>query len=227
MSNKAPWFRLDGDRWQSETRGLTLQERAIYIDLLVEMHRREEPLSDDWLDQVRSIMRARPTTFYPAIGRLVALGLFVRVDSGLWSDFMEGEIENRGSRTERARRRNLAKSCSKSEKTPAKNPTKSTPDRFYGDRDIEGRAPRAPSIDRNNFIECGTPSPDGEASTMTAIDLANIEIEEAIYEACAAAIEGHLDYYDLCGVVDEDDDDDIGWDEGRDEDERHSKRGKQ
>ncbi|MCO6387933.1 DUF1376 domain-containing protein [Aliihoeflea sp. 40Bstr573] len=114
MSNSnAPWFRLRGDRWKADTRGLNSAEKGIYIDLLVEMHDREEPLSDVWLEQVRSLTRVRAKTFYDAIDRIVVLGLFARIDGGLWCDFMAGEIEQRGKRSAHARQ-NSEKSRQKS-----------------------------------------------------------------------------------------------------------------
>lgn len=118
MSNdNAPWFRLRGDKWKADTRGLNPQEKAVYIDLLVEMHEREAPLSDAWLEQVRSITRARPKTFFAGIEKLIALGLFVRTDDGLWSHFMASEIANRRGRSEKARR-----SANKSRQNPDQNP---------------------------------------------------------------------------------------------------------
>lgn len=266
MSNKAPWFRMFGDRWQSETRALTLQERAIYIDLLIEMHRREEPLSDDWLKQVCSIIRARPTTFFPAIERLVALGLFVRVDAGLWSEFMEGEIENRGRRTERARynsaksRCNTETSCSNSAENMKNLPQKSEQNQRAGAAiEIQSKIYReapvgaSPYVDtEREFVSSSGPPPANAGRSMSAIDEANLELEEIMRADYAALHEGRLAYdlEDVCGCNEEDylgddDDDDIGdedvadvmdhehawileaWDEGRGDAERQSRGGNQ
>jgi len=153
MSNEnAPWFRLRGDKWKADTRGLSLQEKAIFMDLLVEMHEREEPLSDDWLDQVRSITRTRPSTFYPAIKRLVSLGLFVRIDDGLWSKFMDGEIENRQKRSDKARR-SSEKSRRKSAQNPKNQQGKSQQNQRSSSAihtDTYTEAPKGASGDRDN-----------------------------------------------------------------------------
>lgn len=153
MSENAPWFRLRGDKWKADTRGLNPQEKAVYIDLLVEMHEREEPLSDEWLDQIRSITRTRPSTFWPAIERLVSLDLFVRVDGGLWSHFMEREIEDRRGRSDKARR-NSAKSRQKSAQSLKNRPEKSQQNQWSGDAieiqiEIDRDAPNGASLDQD------------------------------------------------------------------------------
>ena len=187
MSNdNAPWFRLRGDKWKADTRGLNPQEKAIYIDLLVEMHEREAPLSDAWLEQVRSITRARPKTFFAGIEKLIALGLFVRTDDGLWSHFMASEIANRRGRSEKARR-----SANKSRQNPDQNPDfqpeKSQQNQRSGaaieiQTEMKREAPKGASHHTNSYQDenCsggaasadagGSPTAEGREDTFSAGD---------------------------------------------------------
>jgi len=219
---KMPWFRLCGDKWKADTRGLNHQEKAVYIDLLVEMHEREEPLSDERLDQVRSLTRTRPTTFNRAIERLVALGLFARVVDGLWSNFMEDEIESRSKRTEKARRngeksrRNSVKSC----QNPAQNlkirPEKSQQNQRSGvttktQTQIHREAAYSASLNGESFnlssgsaSACaGRPQSGGEKDSLAGLQDANLTLEET-FRAAGESIEVEPFIADCTDLSDDD-----------------------
>lgn len=162
---------------------------------------------------------------------------------------MEGEIENRGSRTEWARQ-NSAKSrrtLEKSRSNPAENlknlPQKSKQNQRSGaameiKRQIHWEAPTGASqnVDTENEFGSSTsgPPPADAGRSMLAIDEANMAFEEAFRELRTQSHEGHFDSDEE--IADEDMDEEMrkawrdvvkAWDDGCDEDERQIKRDKQ
>lgn len=219
------WFRCRFDDWsKDEVATLDLDTLGFLLLLRLKVLERGKPVDDEIaLGMARRHGRNKRTVDL-MLAKLIERGLIVRAEAGVWCDDMADEVKHMNAAWENICERNAKVSRNRVRKTK-QNMVFGPPEE---ELEIEGRPTGAPSeIPLCNTVGCGTPSAAAEASTMSAIDLANIEFGEAIHEACAEAIEGHLDYYDLCGVVDEDGDDDIGWNEGRDEDERQSKRGKQ
>lgn len=94
------WFKFWTDDWHVLVRGLRAEQRGVLIELLVLMHEDRRPVAEDydWLATAAGTTRA---TIKKIIERLVELGIIERKNNGLWSAYMQRQIEDQGELSEK------------------------------------------------------------------------------------------------------------------------------
>ena len=101
-STPPQWFRLDAAKWRAMTLDLKAAERGILIDVLIQIHQRGEPISND----PARIARACGTTkaaFERALAIFLADGRIVVSAGKLWSHYIEAELDNCEKRSQAAK----------------------------------------------------------------------------------------------------------------------------
>jgi len=99
-SKRWEWFKFWTDDWHVLVRGLKAEQRGVLVELLVLMHEDRGPVAEDcdWLATAAGTTRA---TIKKIIDRLVELGIIERKNGGLWSAYMQRQIEDQGERSEK------------------------------------------------------------------------------------------------------------------------------
>jgi len=97
----APWFRFNVEKWFAMTRNLNPVESVALLTTMAECHQRGEPFPEDLGRMAKRCRTTRPA-MDKAVETLIAEGLIVRRDGGLWSDYIESEIAHREERAEQA-----------------------------------------------------------------------------------------------------------------------------
>ncbi|MHA6687704.1 DUF1376 domain-containing protein [Mesorhizobium sp. A556] len=101
-SQTALWFfRFFPSEWTTKTRGWKPAEKGIWIDLLVMMQQRGEPLPEDH----RRLARSCGTTealFKKVLGMLVEERIIVRQSAGLWNGEVQDEVDHRKEKSKKA-----------------------------------------------------------------------------------------------------------------------------
>lgn len=98
------WFRFFPSKFMSGIRGLGANEVKVYISLLCRMYERGGPLKND-AEILATYCELRPSSFEPALARLVRLEkIFLTDDGMLFNAAAEQEIARRGAYSENAKR---------------------------------------------------------------------------------------------------------------------------
>lgn len=100
----AQWFRFFAGRWLASTRGLKPSETGILVNLLAMMHERGGPLPENDPRLWRQCGAVTKAMFETARDTLISYRQVIRCDGGLWSDYMQSELEYRRDRTEIAKK---------------------------------------------------------------------------------------------------------------------------
>ncbi|OPB32140.1 hypothetical protein BAR153v2_011070 [Bartonella sp. AR 15-3] len=92
MSNAMPWIRFHLDDWISSTDGMTLEQRGVYITLLVRMYDKKTPIREDFGTLAR-VCNCSQKKFAAIVEYLMRNDKLIETDDGLWN--MRGEEELR------------------------------------------------------------------------------------------------------------------------------------
>lgn len=172
-----PWFRCRFEDWNSEEVA-SLDLAAIGFLHLIRMKflQRCKPVEKAIILRMARQHHANRRTVERVLAVLAARGLIVQTDEGVRCDDLSDEIKYRQGKSPKFRG-SLAKVSPNMAQETQQNRENGLLDI---DREIEGRPAGAPSTEIHscNLVGCETPSPDGEAFPMSAIDEANLELEE-------------------------------------------------
>jgi len=116
----APWFRWFTSEWSIATRALKPAERGVLADLLTLMHETRGPVVEDI--QLARWCAEKPKKLAATIEVLIQRRAIFRTAVGLWSTWIEREVENQANRTQNARK-NVSR---RYEKTQQNQSSKST-----------------------------------------------------------------------------------------------------
>jgi hypothetical protein len=92
-SRGAPWFKLWSSEWLAKTRRVGMTDVGILITWLAAMHEAGRPLEDDE-KRLGRLCGCRTNTIRKARETLLADGLIVSTELGLWSPIMQQQIES-------------------------------------------------------------------------------------------------------------------------------------
>ncbi|WP_375693367.1 MULTISPECIES: DUF1376 domain-containing protein [unclassified Bartonella] len=93
MSNGMPWIRFHLYDWISGTDGMTLEQRGVYITLLVRMYDKKAPIKTDFETLSRACNCSRKK-FATIIEYLMRNDKLVEIDGGLWNTRVEEELKD-------------------------------------------------------------------------------------------------------------------------------------
>ncbi|WP_317992691.1 YdaU family protein [Bartonella gliris] len=93
MSNGMPWIRFHLYDWISGTNGMTLEQRGVYITLLVCMYEKKEPLKTDFQTLAR-VCHCSQKKFAAIVEYLMRNNKLVETDNGLWNTRVEEELND-------------------------------------------------------------------------------------------------------------------------------------
>lgn len=91
MSWHLPWYKRNVDAWRSGTRGMSLELRGFYNEILDEMWDRQGPLVND-AKRLAMATQCNPRKVRQLLAELIALGKVVETAEGLINRRMQDEI---------------------------------------------------------------------------------------------------------------------------------------
>ncbi|WP_455475007.1 YdaU family protein [Bartonella sp. B30(2025)] len=92
MSNDMPWFRFNLYDWISGTDGMTLEQRGVYITLLVRMYDKKSPIKEDYETLARTCNCSKKK-FVIIVEYLMRNDKLIQTNEGLWSYRVEEELK--------------------------------------------------------------------------------------------------------------------------------------
>ncbi|MDD9332751.1 MAG: YdaU family protein [Bartonella sp.] len=93
MSNAMPWIRFHLDDWISSTDGMTLEQRGVYITLLVRMYDKKTPIREDFGTLAR-VCNCSQKKFAAIVEYLMRNDKLIETDDGLWNTRVEEELRD-------------------------------------------------------------------------------------------------------------------------------------
>ncbi|WP_375689339.1 YdaU family protein [Bartonella sp. AP57NXGY] len=93
MSNGMPWIRFHLYDWISGTDGMTLEQRGVYITLLVRMYDKKAPIKEDFETLARAC-NCSQKKFATIVEYLMRNDKLVEIDGGLWNTRVEEELKD-------------------------------------------------------------------------------------------------------------------------------------
>ncbi|WP_208439294.1 YdaU family protein, partial [Bartonella tribocorum] len=93
MSNAMPWIRFHLDDWISSTDGMTLEQRGVYITLLVRMYDKKAPIREDFGTLAR-VCNCSQKKFVTVVEYLMRNDKVIQTDDGLWNTRVEEELKD-------------------------------------------------------------------------------------------------------------------------------------
>ncbi|MCZ2159216.1 YdaU family protein [Bartonella sp. 220] len=93
MSNGMPWIRFHLYDWISGTDGMTLEQRGVYITLLVRMYDKKAPLKTDFQTLAR-VCHCSQKKFATIVEYLIRDNKLIEIDGGLWNARVEEELKD-------------------------------------------------------------------------------------------------------------------------------------
>ncbi|WP_375634884.1 DUF1376 domain-containing protein [Bartonella sp. MM100QHHN] len=93
MSNGMPWIRFHLYDWISGTDVMTLEQRGVYITLLVYMYEKKEPLKTDFQTLAR-VCHCSQKKFAAIVEYLMRNDKVIETDNGLWNTRVEEELKD-------------------------------------------------------------------------------------------------------------------------------------
>ncbi|GAA5094890.1 YdaU family protein [Bartonella acomydis] len=93
MSNGMPWIRFHLYDWISGTDGMTLEQRGVYITLLVRMYDKKAPIKTDFETLARTCNCSKKK-FATIIEYLIRDDKLIEIDGGLWNTRVEEELKD-------------------------------------------------------------------------------------------------------------------------------------
>lgn len=143
MSKHLRWYKRDVDAWRGGTRGMSLELRGFYSEILDAMWDRQGPLEKD-VSKLAILLSINPRSVRKLLPQLIAMGKIVETPEGYSNERMMAEIG--GARTAPIRREpklNSAPIAEEFEPKVPKNPLVSTRD-LEVEKDIEAESEAAP-----------------------------------------------------------------------------------
>ena len=101
MSSTLPWYKRDVDAWRGGTRGLPLELRGFYSELLDAMWDAQGPIPNNDA-KLAMMVNCNKRTVRKLLPHLIALGKIIAVEGGLMNGRMQREIFASTSRAVRA-----------------------------------------------------------------------------------------------------------------------------
>ncbi|WP_375640121.1 YdaU family protein [Bartonella sp. MM55XZML] len=93
MSNGMPWIRFHLYDWISGTDGMTLEQRGVYITLLVRMYDKKAPIKTDFETLARAC-NCSQKKFATIVEYLIRDNKLIEIDGGLWNARVEEELKD-------------------------------------------------------------------------------------------------------------------------------------
>ncbi|WP_375694277.1 DUF1376 domain-containing protein, partial [Bartonella sp. AD24XZML] len=93
MSNGMPWIRFHLYDWISGTDGMTLEQRGVYITLIVRMYDKKAPIKEDFETLSRACNCSRKK-FATIVEYLMRNDKVIETDNGLWNTRVEEELND-------------------------------------------------------------------------------------------------------------------------------------
>ncbi|WP_175869454.1 YdaU family protein [Bartonella gabonensis] len=93
MSNGMPWIRFHLYDWISGTDGMTLEQRGVYITLLVRMYDKKAPIKTDFETLARAC-NCSQKKFAAIVEYLIRNDKLIETDDGLWNARVEEELKD-------------------------------------------------------------------------------------------------------------------------------------
>lgn len=120
MSKRLPWYKRDVDAWRSGTRGMSLELRGFYNELLDEMWDQQGPIKYD-VKRIAMATQCGPRKVRQLLPQLIELSKIVETPAGLINRRMSDEISTSKNCETSSKNRETSSKVSK-------NPTFSTRD---------------------------------------------------------------------------------------------------
>ncbi|WP_208442508.1 YdaU family protein, partial [Bartonella raoultii] len=93
MSNGMPWIRFHLYDWISGTDGMTLEQRGVYITLLVRMYDKKAPIKTDF-ETLARVCHCSQKKLATIIEYLIRNDKLIEIDGGLWNARVEEELKD-------------------------------------------------------------------------------------------------------------------------------------
>ncbi|WP_375608556.1 MULTISPECIES: YdaU family protein, partial [unclassified Bartonella] len=93
MSNGMPWIRFHLYDWISGTDGMTLEQRGVYITLIVRMYDKKAPIKEDF-ETLSRACNCSQKKFAAIVEYLMRNDKLVETDNGLWNTRVEEELKD-------------------------------------------------------------------------------------------------------------------------------------
>lgn len=120
MSKKLPWYKRDVDAWRSGTRGMSLELRAFYSEMLDEMWDHQGPVPND-VKRIAMAAQCNARKVRQLLPQLIALGKVTETLDGYMNARMAAEIST-------SKKRETSSKIHETSSKVSKNPTNSTRD---------------------------------------------------------------------------------------------------
>ncbi|WP_375675555.1 DUF1376 domain-containing protein [Bartonella sp. CL100XZDX] len=92
MSNAMPWIRFHLYDWINDTDKMTLEQRGIYITLLVRMYDKKAPIKEDF-ETLARVCNCSQKKFATIVEYLTKNNKLLQTDKGLWNTRVEKELK--------------------------------------------------------------------------------------------------------------------------------------